>query len=90
MTRRNLYFTEQVINVPSQNICMNGDSCDKPHCPDHWPYDRWRKEYWPAQSDPHGLNLSMPGDPWWDGLQSQSDYRRMHRYFDVRGGTVSW
>lgn len=60
--------------------CLNGDTCPNPHCPDHWPYDLWRPEYWPVVADT---------DPWWDGLQSQAEHRRMMLYFDIRGGTLN-
>jgi len=74
MSYKNLDLYSQWDN----EVCTNGARCDHPLCEDHNGVDFWDKKDWPVM-----------GDPWWDGLQSQAEYRRMHLYFDVRGGTAN-
>lgn len=65
-------------NIPDDDECLTTD-CHHPFCVDHEVRDFWDKKDWPVM-----------GDPWWDGLQSQTEYRRMMHYFDVRGRTFTW
>ena len=65
--------------VANEDLCLTGNSCTHPFCPDHEVRDFWDRTDWPVLADT---------DPWWDGLQSQADYRHMHLYFDRRGGTL--
>jgi len=74
------YWNQRYYAEWDEVICLNGNLCTHPNCPEHEVRDFWDKTDWPTLAD---------SDPWWDGLQSQTDYRRMMHYFDVRGGTAN-